>query len=89
MEKTIVERRKHWIDHLIINNTWITTIIEGKTDGKPGRGRPRQLYTKQIMMDIGKESYRESRFGKRRVEKYFIMQPIYRLKKKTIQEKQL
>jgi len=37
-----VERRKKWIGHLIRNNTWITTIIEGKTEGKSGRGRPRQ-----------------------------------------------
>lgn len=39
---TIVERIKKWIGHLIRNNTWITTIIEGKTEGKLERGRPRQ-----------------------------------------------
>ncbi|XP_016657006.1 uncharacterized protein LOC107882714 [Acyrthosiphon pisum] len=56
---TIVERRKKWIRHLIRNNTWITTIIEGKPEGKPGRERPRQSYMKQIMMNIGRVSYKE------------------------------
>ncbi|VVC38382.1 Hypothetical protein CINCED_3A003431 [Cinara cedri] len=55
----IVKRRKKWIGHLIRNNSWITTIIEGKIEGKPGRGRPRQAYMKQIMLDIGRESYIE------------------------------
>lgn len=41
-----------WIGHLIRNNTWIATIIEGKPEGKPGRGRPRHI--KQIILDIGR-----------------------------------
>jgi len=56
---TNVERRKKWVGHLIRNNTWIPTIIEQKTEGKLGRGRPRQSYIKQIMLDIRRESYKE------------------------------
>jgi len=34
--KTIRERKKKWIGHKIRNNEWITTLIEGKIDEKPG-----------------------------------------------------
>jgi predicted transcriptional regulator len=37
------------------NNEWITTIIEGKA----GRGRPRTLFMKQNIEDIGKTNYKE------------------------------
>jgi len=38
---------------------WITTIIEGKTDRKAGRGRPRTTFMKQIIEDIGKTNYKK------------------------------
>jgi hypothetical protein len=41
------------------NNEWITAIIEGKIEGKAGRGRPRTPFTKQIIEDIGKINYKE------------------------------
>jgi hypothetical protein len=31
------------------NNEWITTIIEGKMEGKAGKGRSRKPYMKQII----------------------------------------
>lgn len=37
------------------NDERITTIVEGKTDGKTGRGRP---FTKRIVEVIGKTNYR-------------------------------
>lgn len=37
------------------NNEWITTILEGNA----GRGRPRILFMKQIIEDIGKTNYLE------------------------------
>jgi len=36
------------------NNEWITTIIDGKTEGKAGRDRPRIPFMKQIIEDIGR-----------------------------------
>jgi len=53
-----MERGKNWTGHLIRNNAWII-IFERKFEGKPGKGRPRQSYIKQIMLNIRKESYRE------------------------------
>jgi len=49
------QRRKKWIGHIMRNNEWITTIIEGKG----GRVRPRTPFMKQIIDDIGKTNYRE------------------------------
>jgi len=46
-------RRKAWIEHLLRNNSWITTIIKGKIKGKPGRGRPRTPFIKKLMEDTG------------------------------------
>ncbi|KAL4135344.1 hypothetical protein QTP88_006959 [Uroleucon formosanum] len=57
--KTIKERRKKWIGHVMRNNEWITTIIEGKIERKAGIGRPRTPFMKQIIDDIGKTNYKE------------------------------
>jgi len=57
--KTIKERRKKWIGHIMRNNERITTIIEGKIEGKAGRGRPRTPFMKQIIDDVGKTNYKE------------------------------
>lgn len=40
------ERRKKWLGYLLRNNTWITSIIEGKVEKKSGKGRLRQSYIK-------------------------------------------
>jgi len=36
------------------NNEWVTTIIDGKMEGKVGRGRPRTPFVKQIVETIEK-----------------------------------
>lgn len=41
------------------NNTWITTRIEEKPEGKPGGRTPRRSLLNQIMLDTEKESYRQ------------------------------
>jgi hypothetical protein len=33
---TIRERKKKWVGHLLRNNAWVTYIIEGKIEGRPG-----------------------------------------------------
>jgi len=38
---------------------WITTIIEGKMEKKAGRGRPRTLFMKQFIEDVGKTTYKK------------------------------
>jgi len=57
---TLRLRRKAWIGHLSKNSSWITTIIEGKIEGKPGRGRPRTAFIKQVMGDTGIKKHTES-----------------------------
>jgi hypothetical protein len=50
---TLRLRKKVWIGHVIRNSPWITTIIKGKIEEKPGRGRPRTPFLKQVMEDNG------------------------------------
>lgn len=56
---TLRLRRKAWIGHIIRNSPWITIIIEGKIEGKPGRRRPRTPFLKQLMEDTGIGTYWE------------------------------
>jgi hypothetical protein len=56
---TLRLRRKVWIGHVIRNSPWITTIIEGKIEGKLGIGRPRTPFLKQVMEDTGIGTYWE------------------------------
>lgn len=54
IKTTTGERRKKWTGEGLRNNTWVTTIFEGKIEGKLGRESTRQSYIKRIMLDIGK-----------------------------------
>lgn len=44
------------IKTLLRNDLWIIPIIEGKIERKSGKGRS---YMKQIMLDLGKVSYKK------------------------------
>lgn len=50
---TLRERRKKWTERLIRNNTWVTTIIKGRIYGKTVKRRPRTLFIKRLMENIG------------------------------------
>ena len=56
---TLRLRRKAWIGHVIRNSPCLTTILEGKIEGKPRRGRPRTPFLKQLMDDTGIKTYWE------------------------------
>ncbi|VVC27478.1 Hypothetical protein CINCED_3A011221 [Cinara cedri] len=56
---TIKVRRAKMIGHLLRHESLSKTILEGDFEGHIGRGRPRMEYTKQIIIDIGKNSYKE------------------------------
>lgn len=45
--------RKAWIRHLMRNSPLITTEIEETIKGKPGKGRPRIPFLKQVIEDTG------------------------------------
>lgn len=51
--------RRVWIEHLIKNSPWITTIVKGKIKGKPGKRRPKTPFMKQVMDDTGIRMYME------------------------------
>lgn len=54
------QREKEKIDGAPLkNNAWVTSIIKREIEGKPGRGRPRQAYMKNIMLDLWKGSNKE------------------------------
>ena len=52
MIKTIQERQRRWIGHIMRGNSLLRTIIEGKMKGKKTRGRPRKM-TLDWMMEQG------------------------------------
>jgi hypothetical protein len=54
---TLRLRRKVWIGHVIRNSPWITIKIEGKIEKKPGRGRSKTPFLKQVMEDTGIGTY--------------------------------
>lgn len=54
---TLRLRRKTWVGHLVRNSPWITAIIEGEIEGKPGIGMPRALFLKQVVEDTGIGTY--------------------------------
>jgi len=47
------------IGHLLRHESLSETVIEGDVKGHIGRGRPRMEYTKQIIVEMGKNSYKE------------------------------
>src|SRR5678816_2627402 len=40
---TIRERQKNWVGHILRGDSLLKEIIEGRMEGKRGRGRPRQM----------------------------------------------
>jgi len=56
---TIKVRRAKMIGHLPRHESLSKTVIEGDVEGHIGRERPRMEYMKQIIMDMGKNSYKE------------------------------
>ena len=56
---TIEKRRGKMIGHLIRHDRFINNIMEGKIEGKRGRGRPRLSYISQIKNKINVMSYKE------------------------------
>ncbi|VVC46173.1 Hypothetical protein CINCED_3A005950 [Cinara cedri] len=54
---TILKRTLKLIGHLLINNEFITVIMEGKIKGKRSRGRPRKSFFEEIFRQMGVTSY--------------------------------
>jgi hypothetical protein len=56
---TICQRTTRWVGHVMRHNNYVRSIIEGKTEGKAPRGRPRDKYLGKINKNMGKKSDRE------------------------------
>jgi len=54
LRKTIIERKKSWIGHILRGNNTITTAIEGQIEGSRTRGRPRVSMLDEL---IGEGTY--------------------------------
>lgn len=54
---SIKRRRDNLLGHILRHETMLKVILEGMTEGKGGRGRLRFHYFKQIMEDVGTQSY--------------------------------
>lgn len=57
--KMLVDRRHRWIGHLFRHNEFLVDIVEGRRDGRQGRGRPRLAFMEQVVKASGCNSYRE------------------------------
>ncbi|KAI5636210.1 hypothetical protein NE865_11049 [Phthorimaea operculella] len=57
--RTIENRRGKMMGHLIRHDSFLKTIIEGKVEGKRGRGRPRRNYFQQLKEKVNVVSYQE------------------------------
>ncbi|KAI5747141.1 hypothetical protein M8J77_011488 [Diaphorina citri] len=57
--KMLQDRRHKWIGHLYRHNEYMVSIIEGKREGRQGRGRPRLNYIDQVVKYSGSSSYTE------------------------------
>ncbi|KAI5631681.1 reverse transcriptase (RNA-dependent DNA polymerase) domain-containing protein [Phthorimaea operculella] len=55
----IENRRGNMLGHLLRHDDLLKTIIEGKIEGRRGRGRPRRAYMDQVKEKIGVMSYKE------------------------------
>ena len=47
--KTIVKSKKNWIGHVLRGDGLMKDVIEGRIDGKRGRGRRRQSMLHELM----------------------------------------
>jgi len=56
---TVKVRRAKMIGHLLRHESLTKTVIEGDVEGHIGRGRPGMEYMKQLMSDMGKNSYKK------------------------------
>jgi hypothetical protein len=56
---TIRQRRTRWVGHVMRHNDYISSIMEGKIEGKAPRGRPRDKFLGQVKRDTGKKNHRE------------------------------
>lgn len=48
---TIRERQKNWVGHVLRGDSLLKEIIEGRMEGKRGRGRPRQMMLGGMMVN--------------------------------------
>jgi len=65
----VKEKRQFWhrikvrinkmIGHILRHDSLTKNVIESDVEGYIRRGRPRMEYMKQIMIDMGKDSYKE------------------------------
>ncbi|XP_073966137.1 26S proteasome non-ATPase regulatory subunit 13-like [Choristoneura fumiferana] len=75
---TIDARRGNLIGHLIRHDDFFKTILEGKIEGKRGRGRSRRSYIDQIREKVGVASYQEMAFNRTSAQRKLTFAEIAR-----------
>ena len=48
---TILEREKRWLGHILRRESLVKEVIEGRMEGKRGRGKPRIMMLDDIKAD--------------------------------------
>ena len=49
---TITRRRKNWLGHILRGDNMLRDVLEGKMNGKRGRGRPRTGMVSELKGDM-------------------------------------
>lgn len=71
--KTIQNRRGRMIGHLMRHDAFFVNILEGKVNGKRGRGRPRITFFSQVKEKVGTVSYQETKTLSRNREEWRLL----------------
>jgi len=59
IKKIIRQRRLRWLGHILRHEGTTGRILEGRIQGKRGRGRPRNTFTSQACRDVSVKKYSE------------------------------